>query len=46
MSNIFDCHPLIGFPPFQALDAAFAHFDAEEHKHSKKNGAKPNGFVE
>ncbi|KAJ8499080.1 hypothetical protein OPV22_009632 [Ensete ventricosum] len=33
-------------PMLQALDAAFAHYDAEEHKHSKKNGAKPNGFVQ
>ncbi|KAG6469745.1 hypothetical protein ZIOFF_070676 [Zingiber officinale] len=33
-------------PMLQALDAAFAHYDAEEHKHSAKNGAKPNGFVQ
>ncbi|XP_074591941.1 general transcription and DNA repair factor IIH subunit TFB1-1-like [Curcuma longa] len=29
-------------PMLQALDAAFAHYDAEEHKHSTKNGARPN----
>ncbi|KAM7504349.1 hypothetical protein LguiB_003253 [Lonicera macranthoides] len=32
-------------PMLQALDAAFAHYDADLQKRSAKSGEKPNGFV-
>ncbi|KAF3616187.1 putative RNA polymerase II transcription factor B subunit 1-1 [Capsicum annuum] len=32
-------------PMLQALDAAFAHYDADVQKRSAKSGERPNGFV-
>ncbi|KAH0723737.1 hypothetical protein KY289_006781 [Solanum tuberosum] len=32
-------------PMLQALDAAFAHYDADIQKRSAKSGERPNGFV-
>ncbi|KAK4363933.1 hypothetical protein RND71_015291 [Anisodus tanguticus] len=32
-------------PMLQALDAAFAHYDADVQKRSVKSGERPNGFV-
>lgn len=29
----------------QALDAAFAHYDADMQKRSTRSGERPNGFV-
>ncbi|KAL6975137.1 hypothetical protein U1Q18_023932 [Sarracenia purpurea var. burkii] len=36
---------LIVQPMLQALDAAFAHYDADLQKRSAKNSDRPNGFV-
>ncbi|CAI9755050.1 unnamed protein product [Fraxinus pennsylvanica] len=36
---------LLVHPMLQALDAAFAHYDADVQKRSAKNGERPNGFV-
>lgn len=32
-------------PMLQALDAAFAHYDADQQKRSARSGERPNGFV-
>lgn len=36
---------LIKFCLMQALDAAFAHYDADVQKRSAKSGERPNGFM-
>ncbi|PIN09333.1 RNA polymerase II transcription initiation/nucleotide excision repair factor TFIIH, subunit TFB1 [Handroanthus impetiginosus] len=37
---------LLVHPMLQALDAAFAHYDADVQKRSAKTGERPNGFVQ
>ncbi|XP_051133531.1 general transcription and DNA repair factor IIH subunit TFB1-1-like [Andrographis paniculata] len=36
---------LLVHPMLQALDAAFAHYDADAQRRSSKSGEKPNGFA-
>ncbi|KAK6133059.1 hypothetical protein DH2020_033214 [Rehmannia glutinosa] len=36
---------LLVHPMLQALDAAFAHYDADVQRRSAKSGERPNGFV-
>ncbi|KAL6544591.1 hypothetical protein OROMI_023453 [Orobanche minor] len=36
---------LIVHPMLQALDAAFAHYDADAQRRSAKSGERPNGFL-